>query len=102
MNQIEVISYLIGLGFFLIFPLIAQSVGLRFILKHIEIFLPWNVYLFVSLMVLTMICSIFFIINLSKKLCTRCIYFSCPLNRVPKEIIVQFIEINPEYSILKS
>ena len=102
MNKYESISYLVGLGFFLMFPLTAQFIGLSFMISSVNITSNWKIILFSIIIFCTFVLDLFFIINLYTKLCTHCIHFSCPMNRVSEEIVREFLEIHPEYQIIKS
>jgi hypothetical protein len=45
--------------------------------------------------ILSVIGMVVWILILQTQICVRCINFSCPLNRVPKEYIDKFLERNP-------
>jgi hypothetical protein len=36
-----------------------------------------------------------FALNLRRTVCTRCVNFSCPANRVPKPVIDAYLRLNP-------
>ena len=78
MSLWEQFQFLIGVGIFVGFPI------------------PWlilrNQFF---LLTFTLIGAIVFLLILITKLCTRCVNFSCPLNRVPKEIMDRFLTRNP-------
>lgn len=97
MNNFEKTSYMIGLSFFQIFPLSAQIVGLVFLIDNFEIVTRWKIIVFSFIILITLILNISFVANLYTKLCTRCIHFSCPMNRVPESIKIKFVDTNPDY-----
>lgn len=101
MNSFEKASYLVGLGFFIIFPLIAQFIGLSFMISNMDTTVNWKIILFSTIIFITIILDLFFTINLYTKLCTRCIHFSCPLNRVSAAVVAKFVVIHPEYEAIK-
>lgn len=100
MNNFERISYLVGLGFFLVLPLTAQFIGLGFLINNLVIFNNWKIIVYSLIILTTFILNLFFIFNLYTKLCTCCIHFSCPLNRVSKEVKNEFENLYPEYEIM--
>lgn len=102
MNNFEKIIYLIGLSFFQIFPLSAQTVGLIFLSNNFDTATKWKLIVFAIIVFLTFALNLSFIINLSTKLCTRCIHFSCPMNKVPEDIKNKFHQSNPDFAIIKS
>jgi hypothetical protein len=78
MSRWEQFQFLIGLVIFVGFPM------------------PWmilrNQFLILTI---SLIGAAIFILILITKLCTRCVNFSCPLNRVQKKIIERFLARNP-------
>ena len=78
MSQLEQFQFLIGVGIFVGFPIPWMILGNQFVL-----------------MTLSLIGASIFILILITKLCTRCLNFSCPLNRVSKETRNRFLTQNP-------
>ncbi len=96
MSRIEVIITSIGMIFFLIFPAISLAYGLWYILEKQEEILIWQITIFGIFMGLTIIFALFYILKLSNSFCTRCINFACPMNRVPKDIVSKYLEVDTE------
>ena len=78
MSRFEQFQFLIGVGIFVGFPIPWMILGNQFVL-----------------MTLSVIGAVIFILILITKLCIRCVNFSCPLNRVPKETRNRFLTRNP-------
>jgi hypothetical protein len=78
MSRLEQFQFLIGVGIFVGFPIPWMILGNQF-----------------TLLTLSLIGAAIFILILITKLCIRCVNFSCPLNRVPKETRNRFLIRNP-------
>jgi hypothetical protein len=93
MNRWEKQGLLIGLVLFLGIPI------LTFIFATIALLETGAEFLFVLLMGALSILSIGGALvsgrSLTTKVCTRCVNFSCPLNRVPKHVVDSYLMKNP-------
>lgn len=78
MSWWEQFQFLIGVGIFVCFPMPWMILG--------------NQFLFLTL---SLIGAVVFLLILITKLCTRCVNFSCPLNRVSKETMDRYLTQNP-------
>ncbi len=78
MSRSEKIQFIIGLLIFFGYPIPFLIIAEQFVL-----------------LLISMIGVIFWILILQLKICPDCVNFSCPLNRVPKNILVSFIKHNP-------
>jgi len=94
LNNIEKAVTIIGMIFFLGFPTIAISIGLG-VLWSSGILEIWQVAIILVLDILTVIFGFNFIFRLKKSVCSQCINFSCPLNKVSKEIVDAYLRKNP-------
>jgi hypothetical protein len=79
MSWWERFQFLIGVGIFVGFPMPWIFLGGQFLL-----------------LTLSLIGAIVFLLVLITKLCTRCVNFSCPLNRVSTKLIEKFLVQNPQ------
>lgn len=95
MNLFERILLVIGFVLFAIsFPL-AQSFDLIIIAKYLS---SYNTSILITLSViagLTMLSIIIAFTVLFTRICPHCVNFSCPWNRVPKEVVDAYLEKNP-------
>ncbi|MFX0095154.1 MAG: hypothetical protein ACFFBD_25695, partial [Candidatus Hodarchaeota archaeon] len=48
-----------------------------------------------GLAVLSSVSGIYFFVGLRRNVCPKCVNFSCPLNKVPKEIVDAYLKRNP-------
>lgn len=78
MSRWEELQFMLGLIIFLAYPLPFMVLGGQYLF-----------FVFSSLGVI-----VFFAV-LSTQVCVRCVNFSCPLNRVPKEVVDSFLRNNP-------
>ena len=96
MNQTEKIITSIGMLFFLIFPVSSQAYGAWNIITNLERMMTWQISIYFTFMALTIFTAMFFVLNLTSNFCIRCINFACPLNRVTKEVVDKYLELNKE------
>lgn len=78
MNESEKIQLIIGFVILVGYPLIFLIIGGQFIFLIISII---EIFIFFSFLLI--------------KRCDRCVNFSCPLNRVKKEVVDSFLKKNP-------
>lgn len=78
MSRWERLQFIIGIIIFVAYPLPFMAIG--------------NQHAFFLVSSLGII--VFFVV-LYTKMCTKCVNFSCPLNRVPKEVVDTFLKQNP-------
>ena len=94
LNYFEKIGFLSGAIFFVFFPVLVEIYAL------IEISVLNSSLLFIEtillgLIVLGILGGIFFFYILQNKICPKCVNFSCPLNKVSKEVVNAYLERNP-------
>ncbi|MFX0016030.1 MAG: hypothetical protein ACFE98_15690 [Candidatus Hermodarchaeota archaeon] len=93
MNRWEKAGLFIGLGLFLGIPFITISWGsITLYITNTELFF---VLILSGLSFLTFGGALVFGRNLVAKICPRCVNFSCPLNRVSKEVVDSYLKRNP-------
>ncbi len=78
MSRWEKLQFMLGIIIFVTYPLPFMAVGGQY-----------SFFLLSSLGILV------FFAGLRLKSCIRCVNFSCPLNRVPKEVVDTFLRLNP-------
>jgi len=94
MNTYEKLGFLGGALFFMLFPIVTE-------LYTIYTLLDFAGNLNETIVVLTVLAvgsvvggGIFFF-GLITKICTSCVNFSCPLNRVPRKVVDTYLKRNP-------
>lgn len=94
MDRFEKTSLLLCFAFLGLFPILAEAYGL------------WGLYsdpssdgmmrlATLGLMVTNMATVMAFLYILILFYCTRCVNFSCPLNRVPEDLVDEYLDRNP-------
>ena len=94
MKKFERILLIIGFSFFGIVPLAGQIPSIIAIAAN----LPIERAIFITLIVLlgtSVIGIIFGFTFLFTQICTKCVNFSCPFNKVPKELIDAYLDKSP-------
>ena len=94
LNSFEKLSFLAGALFFVFFPVLTEIYGLIIInqSRATSYFIP---VVLLGLIILGIIGGIFFFFILQRKVCPKCVNFSCPLNKVSKDIVNAYLERNP-------
>lgn len=92
-NTFEKLGFLAGALFFVSFPLLTEFIG---------IIIFWNqedklilILILIVLAAVSLFGGIYFFYVLQRKICPKCINFSCPLNKVPKELVDAYLKRNP-------
>ncbi|WP_455464240.1 hypothetical protein [Candidatus Hodarchaeum mangrovi] len=91
MNLFEKFGFLLGVLFFVFFPFVTE-------LYSIATLQAQNILINKILIILaftSLLGGIYFFYILQKNICPKCVNFSCPLNRVSKELIDIYLKKNP-------
>lgn len=94
MNTFERVLLIIGFILFGTLPLLAQVPSIVTVAGGT----PFNKSVFITLVTLigvSVLGVIFSFTFLFTRICTKCVNFSCPFNKVPKEIIDSYLDKNP-------
>ena len=78
MNLFEKVSLAIGIAILFGYPLPFLILGAQFVL-----------------LALTCYAGVLWLFVMQKGVCSKCVNFSCPLNRVPKKIVDNYLQRNP-------
>ena len=89
----EKLGFLGGALFFVLYPIIVEIYGLLEITN--STFQGEITILLGLLIILSTFGGFYFFWVLTKNICPSCVNFSCPLNRVPKEIVDKYLMRNP-------
>ena len=95
MNKFERMLLIIGFVLFGTIPLVGQVPSIVRIASN----LPFERAIFITQLVLLGVSIISIIIGfgfLFTKICTKCVNFSCPFNRVPKELVNSYLDKNAD------
>lgn len=95
LNQVEKISVLSGFLFFFLFPVLTQTYGIWFLIKHYEAYDTITLLGLLGIAGATLLSAITMIATVLIHHCPKCVNFSCPLNKVPKYLIDEYLERNP-------
>ena len=95
MNRFERVSLIVGLSFFGGFPVLVQAYGVAFITVNYADYSQLTLLGMIGFMVATLLCSITYFEVFLIYICPKCVNFSCPLNRVPKPIVDEYLKMNP-------
>ena len=95
LNKLEKISFLAGLLFFGGFPLLTQANGIWFLVAHYEAYSLITLLGLIGIACATLLAAITMIACLMIHYCPKCVNFSCPLNKVPKSQVDEYLERNP-------
>lgn len=95
LNKIEKISVLSGFLFFFLVPFLAQAYGIWFLVKRYEVFDLITLLGLLGIAGATLFAAITMISIVFIHHCPKCVNFSCPLNKVPKSLVDEYLERNP-------
>ena len=95
MNLFERTLLIIGFVLFGTIPLVGQVPSIIRIASN----LPSEQTIFITLLVLlgvSVLGVIFSFTFLFTRICTKCVNFSCPFNKVPEELVDKYLDLNPD------
>lgn len=95
MNRFEKISLIVGFVIFGSFPIAVQAYGIFQITSHYSMYGNLTLLGMIGITGATIACIVAFFIILWTLICSRCINFSCPLNRVEKNKVDTYLRRNP-------
>lgn len=95
LNRIEKTSLLLCFGFLGGFPIFAQAYGIWFMVLNYESFSQAALLGMIWITVVSLFTAITFFFALNIYVCPKCINFSCPLNRVQKSEVDEYLSRNP-------
>lgn len=95
LNSFEKISSITGFFIFGGFPLLSQAYGILFLAVHYKEYALVALLGLIGIAVATLLTAISFFSVLSIYYCPNCVNFSCPLNKVPKSMVDEYLERNP-------
>ena len=90
MNLFEKFGFLVGAFFFVFFPFVTELYSIV-ILQHQDILLA-NILIILAF--ISIVGGIYLFYVLQMNICPKCVNFSCPLNKVSKEIVDAYLKKN--------
>jgi hypothetical protein len=94
-RPIEKIGTILGFAFIGIFPIVSELYGTWFIIStNLNLNLS-RIVVIIALVIVTIISFLVFISLFLLKYCPKCINFSCKFNKVPKELVDEYLKRNP-------
>lgn len=94
MNEFEKVSLLVCFGIFGLFPLAAQGYGIWFAASKLSTVGMWPLISMTGITGATLLTLAAFFTVLLTLICPRCVNFSCPFNRVPRELVDEYLRRN--------
>ena len=94
LNRVEKITFLAGFVFFFLVPVLTQTYGIWFLA---ELYPDYNLITLLGLIGIasaTLLTAVTMIVIVRIHHCPRCVNFSCPLNKVPKSLVDEYLEQN--------
>ena len=95
MNRFEKVSLIVCFCIFGGFPFLAQGYGVWFLADNYADYSSVALLGLIGVAAATLLTSIAFFSAVSAFLCPNCVNFSCPLNRVPKSAVDEYLNRNP-------
>lgn len=96
MNKLEkTILILFFFPFLVFFPVLAEAYGIWFMSVDYAGFGLYALLGMIGVTLATLMAGLQFLYVLVYYFCSRCVNFSCPLNRVPKAMVDEYLKKNP-------
>lgn len=95
MGPVERGSLIVCLGLFAFIPVAFQAYGVWYLASGDGGDGPVSLLVMATISIATLLVGVAYLAILMTALCTRCVNFSCPLNRVPKRVVDEYLRRNP-------
>jgi len=95
MNRFERTSLVIGFIFLGGFPVFVNFYGVYYVAMNYAAFSQAALLGMIGMAVVTLASSLTFFTALNIYVCSGCVNFSCPLNKVPKDAVDEYLRRNP-------
>ena len=95
MNRLEKAILILFFSFLVLFPVLVEAYGIWFMSVDYAGFGLYALLGMIGVTVATFLAGFQFFYILLYYFCSRCVNFSCPLNRVPKSIVDEYLKRNP-------
>ena len=95
MNKLEKAILIMCFSFLVFFPVLIEAYGIWFMCVSYAEFGLYTLLGMIGITLATLMAGLQFLYILIHDFCSRCVNLSCPLNRVPKAIVDEYLERNP-------
>lgn len=95
MNRLEKTTLLLFFSFLILFPVAIEAYGIWLMAVNYAGFGLYALLGMIGVTLATLLVGVQFFYILVYYFCSRCVNFSCPLNRVPKFMVDEYLEKNP-------
>ena len=95
MNRLEKTVMAVFFSLLLLFPVLVEAYGIWFMSVNYAGFGSIALLGMIGVALATIMAGLQFVYILIRDFCSRCVNFSCPLNRVPRSMVSAYLERNP-------
>ena len=95
MNRLEKTTLIFFFSFISLFPVLAEAYGIWFMSADYAGFGLYALLGMIGITIATILAGAQFFLVLINDFCSRCVNFSCPLNRVTKPMVDKYLMNNP-------
>ena len=95
MNKLEKTVLVFFFSFVVLFPVLAEAYGIWLMAASYAEFGLYALLGMIGVTIATLLAGLQFLYILMYYFCSRCVNFSCPLNRVPKSMVDEYLAKNP-------
>jgi len=95
MNKLEKTVLMIFFSFLWFFPVLVEAYGIWVMSVAFAEFGIYALLGMIGVTLATILVGLQFYYIMVSRFCSRCVNFSCPMNRVPKSMVDAYLEKNP-------
>ena len=95
LNKLEKLLFILCIIFLGVFPIVTEVYGIWWIYNDYARYGYFVALGLIGITITTTITLIVWLIGLRLFFCPNCVNFSCPLNRVPRNLVDAYLEKNP-------
>ena len=95
MNRVEKATIVLFFLFLVLFPVLIEAYGIWSLAVNYAEFGLIALLGMIALTLATIMAGLQFLYILIHDFCSKCVNFSCPLNRVPKSMVDVYLDKNP-------
>ena len=95
MNKLEKTTLAVFFSFLVLFPVLIEAYGIWLISVSYAEFGLYALLGMIGVTLATLMAGLQFLYILMYHFCSKCVNFSCPLNRAPKSIVDEYLQRNP-------
>lgn len=95
MNKLEKTVLVLFFSFLVLFPVFVEAYGIWLMSVNYAEFGLYALLGMIGVTLATLMVGLQFLYILVYYFCSKCVNFSCPLNRIPKSMVDEYLERNP-------